>query len=112
MRRWELVEGTASKFWETGAVGVAVTVRYGRCGSEGRTRTQEYASEEAAHAKVRRTIAEKVRKGYEEVAASASAPTAPSPPPPRTPTRCPWPPSGPVCGERRCCRTKTPSNSR
>lgn len=77
MRRWELVEGTASKFWETGAVGVAVTVRYGRCGSEGRTRTQEYASEEAAHAKVRRTIAEKERKGYEEVAASASAPTAP-----------------------------------
>ncbi|MFD6425769.1 DUF4132 domain-containing protein [Streptomyces sp. NPDC060198] len=77
MRRWELVEGTAPKFWETGAVGVAVTVRYGRCGSEGRTRTQEYASEEAAHAKVRRTIAEKVRKGYEEVAASASAPTAP-----------------------------------
>ncbi|MGW0857361.1 WGR domain-containing protein, partial [Streptomyces sp. NPDC002690] len=77
MRRWELVEGTASKFWETGAVGVAVTVRYGRCGSEGRTRTQEYASEEAARAKVRRTIAEKVRKGYEEVAASASAPAAP-----------------------------------
>ncbi|MFD6531493.1 DUF4132 domain-containing protein [Streptomyces sp. NPDC060184] len=77
MRRWELVEGTASKFWETGAVGVAVTVRYGRCGSEGRTRTKEYASEEAAHAHVRRTIAEKERKGYEEVAASASAPTAP-----------------------------------
>lgn len=73
MRRWELVEGTASKFWETGAVGTAVTVRYGRCGSEGRTRTKEYVSEEAAHAQVRRAIAEKERKGYEEVAASASA---------------------------------------
>ncbi|WEH43557.1 DUF4132 domain-containing protein [Streptomyces sp. AM 2-1-1] len=72
MRRWELVEGTASKFWETGAVGATVTVRYGRCGSEGRTRTKEYASEEAAHAQVRRTVAEKERRGYEQVVASAS----------------------------------------
>ncbi|MEV7954290.1 DUF4132 domain-containing protein [Streptomyces sp. NPDC088141] len=72
MRRWEYVEGSASKFWETEAEGVVVTVRYGRCGSDGRTRTKEYASAEAASAQVRTSIAEKEKKGYREVAASAS----------------------------------------
>ncbi|WP_405749658.1 DUF4132 domain-containing protein [Streptomyces sp. NBC_00012] len=77
MRRWEYVEGTASKFWETEAEGTAVTVRYGRCGSDGRTQTKEYASAEAAAAQVVKTIAEKEKKGYREVGSSASAPAAP-----------------------------------
>ncbi|MES9506510.1 DUF4132 domain-containing protein [Streptomyces sp. NPDC000609] len=77
MRRWEYVEGTASKFWETGAEGATVTVRYGRCGSDGRTQTKEYASAGAAAAQIARTIAEKEKKGYREVAASASAPAVP-----------------------------------
>ncbi|MFD4947023.1 WGR and DUF4132 domain-containing protein [Streptomyces sp. NPDC058409] len=77
MRRWEYVEGSASKFWETEAEGVVVTVRYGRCGSDGRTQTKEYASAEAASAQVRKTIAEKEKKGYREVGAStAGAATA------------------------------------
>lgn len=75
MRRWEYVEGSASKFWETGADGAAVTVRHGRCGSEGRTQTKEYASAAAADAQVVKSIAEKERKGYREVAASAAAPS-------------------------------------
>ncbi|MFF9400654.1 DUF4132 domain-containing protein [Streptomyces sp. NPDC014646] len=70
MRRWEYVEGTASKFWETGAEGSVVTVRHGRCGSTGRTQTKEYASAEAAAEQVRKSIAEKEKKGYREVAAS------------------------------------------
>ncbi|MFF0075788.1 DUF4132 domain-containing protein [Streptomyces sp. NPDC005494] len=74
MRRWEFVEGSASKFWETGADGAVVTVRYGRCGSDGRTRTKEYASAEAAAAQVLKTVAEKERKGYREVGASGTAP--------------------------------------
>ncbi|MFJ8853899.1 DUF4132 domain-containing protein [Streptomyces sp. NPDC102437] len=78
MRRWEYVEGTASKFWETEAEGAVVTVRYGRCGSEGRTQTKEYASAESAAAQVVKTIAEKERKGYREVEVSASAPAAPA----------------------------------
>lgn len=77
MRRWEYVEGTASKFWETEAEGAVVTVRYGRCGSEGRTQAKEYASAEAAAAQVVKTIAEKEKKGYREVGASASTPAAP-----------------------------------
>ncbi|MEW2175893.1 DUF4132 domain-containing protein [Streptomyces sp. NPDC005406] len=75
MRRWEYVEGGASKFWETGSDGAAVTVRYGRCGSEGRTQTKEYGSPEAADAQVTRSIAEKERKGYQEVGAPASMPS-------------------------------------
>ncbi|MFH8474099.1 WGR and DUF4132 domain-containing protein [Streptomyces sp. NPDC018000] len=72
MRRWEYVEGSASKFWETEAEGAVVTVRYGRCGSDGRTQTKEYASAEAASAQVRKAIAEKEKKGYREVGVSAS----------------------------------------
>ncbi|WP_335933004.1 DUF4132 domain-containing protein [Streptomyces sp. PTD5-9] len=67
MRRWEYVEGTASKFWETGAEGAVVTVRHGRRGTDGITRTKEYASAAAAAEQVRRAIAEKERKGYREV---------------------------------------------
>ncbi|WP_405683105.1 DUF4132 domain-containing protein [Streptomyces sp. NBC_00057] len=79
MRRWEYVEGSASKFWETEAEGAVVTVRYGRCGSDGRTQTKEYASAEAASAQVRKTIAEKERKGYREVGGATVAAGAPSP---------------------------------
>ncbi|WP_392674076.1 DUF4132 domain-containing protein [Streptomyces sp. LN785] len=77
VRRWEYVEGSASKFWETGADGAVVTVRYGRVGGGGRTQSKEYASVEAAQEQVRRTVAEKERKGYREVGAEA-APAAPA----------------------------------
>ncbi|WP_405893948.1 DUF4132 domain-containing protein [Streptomyces sp. NBC_01527] len=83
MRRWEYVEGSASKFWETGADGVLVTVRYGRCGTDGRTRSKEYASADAAQEQVRRTVAEKERKGYREVGGATVAAEAPT----RAPTQ-------------------------
>lgn len=79
MRRWEFVEGSTSKFWETGVDGAVVTVRYGRCGTAGRTQTKEYASADAAEAQVLKTIAEKERKGYREAGAAGSSPaSAPS----------------------------------
>ncbi|MFF2010543.1 WGR and DUF4132 domain-containing protein [Streptomyces sp. NPDC058195] len=84
MRRWEYVEGSTSKFWETGAEGAVVTVRYGRCGSDGRTQTKEYASPGAATAQVARTIAEKEKKGYREVGAPAAAPAPAGAPAPAT----------------------------
>ncbi|MFJ2089262.1 DUF4132 domain-containing protein [Streptomyces sp. NPDC087901] len=89
MRRWEYVEESASKFWETGADGAVVTVSYGRCGSEGRTQTKEYGSAQAADAQVAKSIAEKERKGYREVGAPASVPSAAGP----------GPSSGPGTGE-------------
>ncbi|MER5743578.1 DUF4132 domain-containing protein [Streptomyces sp. NPDC002225] len=91
MRRWELVEGSTSKFWETGAEGAVVTVRYGRCGSDGRTRSKEYASPEAAAAQIARAIGEKEKKGYREV----GSPDAAATPPPRA-SDAPVPARGPV----------------
>ena len=47
-RRFELVEGNTSKYWEVSVCGCEVTVRYGRIGAEGQARTKVLADEEAA----------------------------------------------------------------
>ncbi|WP_200301030.1 DUF4132 domain-containing protein [Streptomyces adelaidensis] len=73
MRRWEYAEGDSSKFWEAVPDGVIVTVRYGRCGSEGRTQVKECASPEEAAEHLRKTIAAKERKGYREVGEATDA---------------------------------------
>jgi DNA ligase-1 len=65
-RRFELVEGSSSKFWEVARDGCAVTVRYGRIGSDGQAKTKEYPSEEQARRHADGLIAEKVAKGYRE----------------------------------------------
>ncbi|RAG85811.1 DUF4132 domain-containing protein [Streptacidiphilus pinicola] len=78
MRRWELVGGGSSKFWEAAVEGVNVTVRYGRIGTEGRTQARELASAEAAEAHFAKLVAEKEQKGYTEAAAAAS-PSGPEP---------------------------------
>ncbi|MHB1561490.1 MAG: DNA ligase [Isosphaeraceae bacterium] len=66
VRRFELVEGTSSKFWEVARDGCAVTVRYGRIGADGQARTKELPNEEQARAHVESLIAEKLGKGYRE----------------------------------------------
>ena len=65
-RRFELVEGSSSKFWEVARDGCAVTVRYGRIGSDGQAKTKEFASEELAQRHADGLIEEKVAKGYRE----------------------------------------------
>lgn len=65
-RRFELLEGSSSKFWEVARDGCSVTVRYGRIGADGQARTKELASEEQAQAHVENLIAEKAGKGYRE----------------------------------------------
>ncbi|GLW70927.1 hypothetical protein Kpho02_32260 [Kitasatospora phosalacinea] len=64
MRRWELVDGGSAKFWEAGAAGAAVRVRYGRIGTEGRLLVKELADPAAAAAHLAKLVAEKERKGY------------------------------------------------
>lgn len=66
LRRFELVEGTSSKFWEISREGVVVRVRYGRIGSQGQTTLKEHPSEDKARADVDRLVIEKTRKGYSE----------------------------------------------
>ncbi|MEV6719192.1 DUF4132 domain-containing protein [Lentzea sp. NPDC051208] len=77
MRRWELVADGSAKFWEVEQDGAAVTVRFGRLGTTGRTQTKELASAEAAGAHVAKLVAEKEKKGYRpEGAAEAQQPAA------------------------------------
>ncbi|MGW4806763.1 DUF4132 domain-containing protein [Kitasatospora sp. NPDC004272] len=72
MRRWELVGGGSAKFWEAGAEGASVRVRYGRIGSEGRLQVKELADAAAAGAHLAKLVAEKERKGYLAVGGGAA----------------------------------------
>jgi DNA ligase-1 len=65
-RRFELVEGASAKFWEVAREGLAVTVRYGRIGTEGQSKTKQLADEAAALRHVEDLIREKQGKGYLE----------------------------------------------
>src|SRR5690606_7494683 len=113
MRRFELVEGSSSKFWEIAVEGASVTVRFGRIGTNGQTQTKPFADAAAAVKEQDKLVKEKTRKGYVEVGgppspdeaaaapAPAPAPAAPAPPttaaaPPVTPPAAPRAPVAPV----------------
>ena len=65
-RRFELVEGSSSKFWEVALDGCSVTVRFGRIGTGGQAKTKDFASQELARRHADGLIEEKVVKGYRE----------------------------------------------
>jgi predicted DNA-binding WGR domain protein/cell wall assembly regulator SMI1 len=64
MARYELIEGTAKKFWQIELAGTSFRVTYGRIGSTGQTQTRSFANAEAAKKAHDALIAEKTRKGY------------------------------------------------
>jgi predicted DNA-binding WGR domain protein len=72
MRRFERVEGSASKFWEVDVAGSDLTVRFGRIGTAGQARTKTCASQAAAEKECAALIKEKVGKGYVEAKATPS----------------------------------------
>jgi predicted DNA-binding WGR domain protein len=74
VRRWELVGAGSAEFWEVDRDGSDVTVRYGRLGSAGRSRTTSFASAAAASAQVVKLVAEKEKKGYLELGAAPATP--------------------------------------
>jgi predicted DNA-binding WGR domain protein len=63
-KRFEFRDGKSSKFWEVGVGGSAVTVRFGRIGTEGQTTVKEFRTAAEAKAHAEKVTAEKVRKGY------------------------------------------------
>ncbi|MCC6333999.1 MAG: DNA ligase [Myxococcales bacterium] len=67
-RRFELVAGTSSKFWEISVDGAAFTTTYGRIGSKGQTTLKSFGSAAQAQAEAEKLIAEKTKKGYRETA--------------------------------------------
>lgn len=71
MRRFELVDGKSSKFWEVEANGKDLTVRFGKIGTNGQTQVKAFATPEKAKAEQDKLVREKTGKGYSEVRPSA-----------------------------------------
>src|SRR5262245_43757749 len=65
-RYFEFVEGNSSKFWEISVAGTDITVRFGRIGSNGQTKTKSFSDEAAARKHADDLIEEKTGKGYSE----------------------------------------------
>jgi predicted DNA-binding WGR domain protein len=83
MRHLELVDGTSNKFWEidyTDGDG-EFTVTWGRTGTAGQTQTKEFATSDKAATEYTKLVAEKTKKGYAELGATASTPSATKPTP-------------------------------
>lgn len=75
MIRLEYKDEKSSKFWEVSVEGDSHTVRYGRIGSDGQTKTKSFDSAEDAQAAADKLMKAKLKKGYEEVAAEGGAGT-------------------------------------
>lgn len=77
MRQFELVEGSSSKFWEVELDGLNLTVRFGRIGTAGQTKTKTFSDAMAARKEHDKLLKEKVAKGYAEAGgATGNAPVA------------------------------------
>ncbi len=63
-RRFEMVEGSSSKFWEVTRDGLSVIVRYGRIGTAGASKTKEFPNDDLARKHADGLIAEKIARGY------------------------------------------------
>lgn len=73
-RRFEFVDGSSNKFWEVRVEGASQTVRYGRIGTDGQSKTKQFADAATALADAEGLIEEKLEKGYAEVTGGAAAP--------------------------------------
>jgi DNA ligase 1 len=65
-RHFEYVGGNSSKFWEVAVEGNEMTVRYGRIGSNGQSKTKEFSDANAAQRQAEKLVAEKTGDGYVE----------------------------------------------
>jgi predicted DNA-binding WGR domain protein len=66
-RRFELVDGTSSKFWEVATSGPRLTTRYGKIGTNGQVSTKDLGSPESAARELEKLVREKTKKGYTEL---------------------------------------------
>ncbi|WP_437726706.1 WGR domain-containing protein [Sorangium sp. So ce861] len=80
MRRFEFVQGTSAKFWMADVDDKTFVVVYGRLGTAGQRKEKAFPTAEAAARECEKKIAEKLREGYQEVAASAGGAPAGSAP--------------------------------
>ena len=77
-RRFEFKDAKSNKFWEITVKGKTVTVQYGRLGTNGQTQVKEHATPAEAEAAAEKQVAEKMKKGYQEVSGegASAAPNA------------------------------------
>jgi len=61
---YEYRDDKSEKFWEIATDGCDVTVRYGRIGTTGQTKTKSFASDEAAQKHHDKLLKDKTGKGY------------------------------------------------
>ncbi len=66
-RRFEMVGGGSSKFWQVSILGSTLTVHFGRIGTVGQTRSKDLGTAAAAQREADKLVAEKLGKGYREV---------------------------------------------
>ncbi|GAA0565345.1 hypothetical protein GCM10010172_56080 [Paractinoplanes ferrugineus] len=81
MRSFEFVEGTSAKFWAIRRDGAEVTVRWGRVGTTGQTKSKTFTDDSLAAAHELKLITEKTKKGYAEVSDPTAAMAVPAPSP-------------------------------
>ncbi|WP_437783389.1 WGR domain-containing protein [Sorangium sp. So ce1097] len=81
MRRFEFVQGTSAKFWMADVNDRTFIVVYGRIGSAGQRKEKAFPTPEAATRELEKKVAEKLREGYQEVAAASGAPAGGAPAP-------------------------------
>ena len=74
MQRYELVEGTSSKFWEVSLDGSTLTVTFGRIGTQGQSKKKDFDSPAAATKERDKLIKEKTGKGYVLAGENEAAP--------------------------------------
>jgi uncharacterized protein (TIGR02996 family) len=74
-RLFEFRGGGSDKFWEITVVGAEHTVRYGRVGTDGQSKTKSFPSEDKASAAAEKLISQKTGKGYSEVLAGQQSRT-------------------------------------
>lgn len=65
-RYFELVEGASNKFWQIEVNGKTHTVRFGRIGAAGQSKTKSFADADGAQRDAERLVREKLGKGYIE----------------------------------------------
>lgn len=66
-RRFEYIDEKSSKFWEIELNGTAYTTYFGKIGGSTRTDINDFGSEVEAAKQYEKIIAEKLKKGYEEI---------------------------------------------
>ncbi|MFZ5441987.1 MAG: WGR domain-containing protein [Myxococcota bacterium] len=74
MPRYEFVEGTSRKFWEIDLQGSSFTTRWGRLGTEGQSKRQDFADPDTARHEYELLVRSKEKKGYQLVGAPPPAP--------------------------------------